>query len=255
MMDMLDPQLMAPPNGVGTMESMPSQQAAILGTPSLDPSWGYDLNLLSHAASHVAAGAQDYSMSGVPQVSQEQMQGPMQPMLAGVSEAATQDYQPRILTEGYGSANLFETTDIGDPMQDFTHFLDSVGLSSDWHTNIFGDQADTLSPELKAENLNIPRGMHPNGENIDPGLMPPNKEEVSTFSRFGSRLPSLQPESRTPDNRPAEMPRSVLDDNPMRNRPATWELSDNDRQVFASKLAAFDSVMPKGKKIPSYPEL
>jgi hypothetical protein len=254
MMDMLDPQLMAPPNGVGTMESMPSQQAAILGTPSLDPSWGYDLNLLSHAASHVAAGAQNYDMSGMPQVSQEQMQEPMQPMLAGVSEAAGQDYQPRILTEGYGSSNLFESTDIGDPMQDFTHFLDSVGLSSDWHTNIFGDQADTLSPELKAENLNIPRALHPNGENIDPGLMPPNKEEVSTFSRFGSRLPSLQPESRTPDNRPAEMPRSVLDDNPMRNRPATWELSDNDRQVFASKLAGFDSVMPKGKKTSTYPE-
>lgn len=256
MMDMLDPQLMAPQNGVVAMESMPSQQAAMLGAPSLDPSWGYDLNLLSHAASHVASGAQGYEMSGLPQVTQEQLQDPMQSLLPGVSEAATAEhYQPRILTEGYGSANLFETPDIGDPMQDFTHFLDSVGLSSDWHTNIFGDQhADTLSPELKSENLNIPRSMQPNGDhNIDPGLAPPPRDEVSTFSRFGSRLPSLQPESRTPDARPVDPPRSVLEENPMKNRPTTWDVSDTDRQVFASKLASFDSVMPKGTGASSYP--
>ncbi|ETN40684.1 uncharacterized protein HMPREF1541_04963 [Cyphellophora europaea CBS 101466] len=248
MMDMLDPQLMASHNGVVSIDNMPSQQAAMLGAPSLDPSWGYDLNLLSHAASHVASGAQGYEMSGMPQVTQE----PMQSMLPGVSEASTTDqYQPRILTEGYGSANLFETPDIGDPMQDFTHFLDSVGLSSDWHTNIFGDQADTLSPELKTENLGIPRSMQPNVDpNIDPGLAPP-REEVSTFSRFGSRLPSLQPESRTPDARPADPPRSVLEENSVRNRPITWDVSDSDRQVFANKLAAFDSVMPKGFIPPS----
>lgn len=243
MIDMLDPQLMVPQNGMSSMEHMPSQQAAMLGAPSLDPSWGYDLNLLSHAASHVASGAQGYEMSGLPQVSQEES---LQSMLPGVSEAASTDhYQPRILTEGYGSANLFENTDIGDPMQDFTHFLDSVGLSSDWHTNMFGDQIDNLSPELKAEQLNIPRSMQATGEQFDGGLAPP-REEVSTFSRFGSRLPSLQPEARTPDARPIEPPRSVLEDNPMRNRPTTWDVSDADRQTFVNKLAAFDNVMPKG---------
>lgn len=254
MMDMLDPALMAPQNGIGGVGSMPSQQAAMLGAPSLDPSWGYDLNLLSHAASHVASGAQgSYEMGGVPQVDQEQQT--LQQILPGVSEAAAAEYQPRILTEGYGSANLFETPDIGDPMQDFTHFLDSVGLSSDWHTNMFGDQIDNLSPELKAEQLNIPRSMQANGDpQVEGGLAPP-REEVSTFSRFGSRLPSLQPEARTPDTRPAEPPRSTLDDNPMRNRPMTWDVSDPDRQVFASKLAAFDTVMPKGIPTLDHPSL
>lgn len=237
------------------MGSMPSQQAAMLGAPSLDPSWGYDLNLLSHAASHVASGAQGYEMSTLPQGSQEQLQSPLQSLLPGVSESAANDhYQPRILTEGYGSANLFETPDIGDPMQDFTHFLDSVGLSSDWHTNIFGDQGDTMSPELKSEGLNIPRSLPVNGDqNIDPGLAPPPREEVSTFSRFGSRLPSLQPETRTPDVRPADPPRSVLDENPMRQRPFNWDVSDSDRHVFANKLAGFDGVMPKGTGASSYP--
>lgn len=254
MMDMLDPQLMAPQNGVVSMGSMPSQQAAMLGAPSLDPSWGYDLNLLSHAASHVASGAQGYEVSNLPPGSQEQLQSPLQTLLPGVTESVAADhYQPRILTEGYGSANLFETPDIGDPMQDFTHFLDSVGLSSDWHTNIFGDQADTLSPELKTESFNMPR-MHVNGDqNIDPGLAPPHREEVSTFSRFGSRLPSLQPESRTPDARLLDPPRSVLEENPTKHRPTNWDVSDSDRQVFASKLAAFDTVMPKGTGASSYP--
>jgi hypothetical protein len=252
MMDMLDPQLMASSNGLTSMDNMPSQQAAVLGGPSLDPSWGYDLNLLSHAASHVASGAQAYDVGGLAQGSQDQDN--LHQILPGVSEAAAADhYQPRILTEGYGSANLFETPDISDPMQDFTHFLDSVGLSSDWHTNMFGDQIDNFSPELKAEQLNIPRSMQANGDQqIEGGLAVP-REEVSTFSRFGSRLPSLQPEARTPDARPADPPRSVFEDNPVRSRPTTWDVSDADRQVFATKLAAFDNVMPKGTPPTCYP--
>ena len=245
-MDILDPQLMQPQNGVHAMDGMPSQQAAVLGTPSLDPSWGYDLNLLSHAASHVASNAQNYEMSGLPHSSQEQIQSPLQSMIPTVSEP---QYQPRMLTEGYGHpSNMFEAPDLADPMLDFTHFLDSVGLSSDWHTSVFGNEEPFSSPELKAEQL----GLKPpqlNGEHSDGRLGPP--DEVSTFSRFGSRLPSLQPESRTPDvNRP-EPPRSVMEENPMRNRPTTWDVSDSDRQIFANKLAPFDNVMPRGFIAPS----
>ena len=141
---------------------------------------------------------------------------------------------------------LFETPDLGDPMQDFTHFLDSVGLSSDWHTNMFGTDDQFGSPDLKADGL---RPLQLNGE-ASPGKLEVPRDEVSTFSRFGSRLPSLQPESRTPDAQ-REPPRSVVDENPMRNRPTTWDVSDIDRQIFASKLAAFDDVMPKGFIAPS----
>ena len=243
MMDMLDPQLMQSANGLPHMESMPSQQAAALGAPPLDPSWGYDLNLLSHAASHVATH-QNYEL---PQATQEQMSEPLHSIMPTASEA---QYQPRMLTEGYGHPDpgLFETPDLGDPMQDFTHFLDSVGLSSDWHTSIFGsDPIDTFSsPELKTENYLKPTL---NGEASDGNLKVP--EEVSTFSRFGSRLPSLQPESRTPDTRTAEPPRSVGDENPVKNRPTTWDVSDSDRQIFANRLALFDGVMPKGFIAPS----
>jgi hypothetical protein len=247
MMDMLDPQLMQPQNGVHSMEGLPSHQASMLGAPSLDPSWGYDLNLLSHAASHVAGNTQSYEMSGLPQVTQEHVQSPLQSIIPTVSEP---QYQPRMLTEGYGNpANLFEAPDLGDPMLDFTHFLDSVGLSSDWHASIFGSDEPFTSPELKADQLGVPRMPQLNGDLSDGKLAPP--EEVSTFSRFGSRLPSLQPESRTPDANRADPPRSIMDDNPMRNRPTTWDVSDADRQIFANKIAPFDNVMPKGFIAPS----
>ena len=70
---MLDPQLMQPQNGMH-MDGMPSQQAALLGAPPLDPSWGYDLNLLSHAASHVASSGQNHfdSLGGLPRFRKNQ---------------------------------------------------------------------------------------------------------------------------------------------------------------------------------------
>ena len=249
-MDMLDPQLMQPANGMHPVDGMPSHQAAVMGAPPLDPSWGYDLNLLSHAASHVASSGQDHYMSGLPQVTQEQLNSPLQQILPTVSEA---QYQPRMLTEGYGQPTpMFEPPDLGDPMQDFTVFLDSVGLSSEWYANMFGnDQVDSYhSPELRGDHLNISRP-HLNGEHsADNKLGVPQEETSSTFSRFGSRLPSLQPEPREPDIKGLEPPRTSVEEAELRVR-TTWDVSDSDRSIFASMLAAFDNVMPKGFIPPS----
>ena len=247
MLDMLDPQLMQPTNGLTPMETMPSHQAAMLGAPPLDPSWGYDLNLLSHAASHVASTGQNPfdAMGGLPQVTHEPMQDTMQSMLPSHSESP---YAPRMLTEGYGNpAPLFETPDLGDPMQDFTVFLDSVGLSSDWHSGIFNsiEATDLLSPELKHESLGAPRA---NGTTSDTKLGIP-QEESTSFSRFGSRLPSLQPEPR--DYEPSRPQSRNYDESGNMRAKTAWDLSDTDRQVFASKLNAFESVLPKGFIVPS----
>ncbi|KAK5253366.1 hypothetical protein LTR40_011132, partial [Exophiala xenobiotica] len=120
MMDMLDPQLMQPTNGMHPVDGLSSHQQ--MGAPPLDPSWGYDLNLLSHAASHVASSGQDHFMAGMQQAAQDQLHEPLQQMMPPVSEG---QYQPRMLTEGYGHPTpMFEPPDLGDPMQDFTVFLD-----------------------------------------------------------------------------------------------------------------------------------
>ncbi|KAK5199033.1 hypothetical protein LTR72_001516 [Exophiala xenobiotica] len=246
MMDMLDPQLMQPTNGMHPVDGLSSHQQ--MGAPPLDPSWGYDLNLLSHAASHVASSGQDHFMAGMQQAAQDQLHEPLQQMMPPVSEG---QYQPRMLTEGYGHPTpMFEPPDLGDPMQDFTVFLDSVGLSSEWYASMFGDQADNYhSPDIPRDHLNISRP-HLNGEPPIDSKLSIAHEETSTFSRFGSRLPSLQPESKEPDsNRPE--PRSAIEEAEAIKTKTTWDVSDSDRSAFASKLAGFDSVMPKGFIPPS----
>ena len=249
MMDMLDPQLMQPANGMHSVDSLAQQQSAGLGGPSsLDPSWGYDLNLLSHAASHVASSGQDHYMSGLPQVTHEQLHEPLQQILPPVSDSS---YQPRMLTEGYGHPTpMFEPPDLGDPMQDFTVFLDSVGLSSEWYANMFGnDPVDPFQGSDSKDHLGIPKAQL-NGENsleAKPSLQP---DEGSTFSRFGSRLPSLQPETKEPQTHRSEH-RSATEEFDTSKQKTNWDVSDSDRQVFASRLATFDTVLPKGFIPPS----
>jgi hypothetical protein len=253
MIDMLDPQLMrSPQDNRVPMDVLPSQQTGLIGTPQLDPSWGYDLNLLSHAASHVASSGQTplEGFSHMPPVSTEPME-PMQPMLSSHAES---QYQPRMLTEGYGNPRpMFEVPDLGDPMQDFTMFLDSVGLSADWHTGIFSSIETNdpfVSPSLKnTDNLAIPRTQL-NGEPM--GELRPNAppEDSSSFSRFGSRLPSLQPESRGDPEITKIEPRSA-DETSLSKAKAVWEISDNDRQTFMTNMESFLGVLPKGFIAPS----
>ena len=248
MIDMLDPQLMrSPQDSRSQMDAMPSHQSGLLGGPPLDPSWGYDLNLLSHAASHVASTGQAplEGMSHLPQVSHE----PMAPMPPSTMEA---QYQPRMLTEGYGNPRpMFEAPDLGDPMQDFTVFLDSVGLSSDWHSGIFNSiESDPFaSPSMRyTDHLAVPRTQL-NGEPISTPRSIGAQEESNSFSRFGSRLPSLQPESRDQDSNRGEG-RNVEESATSKAR-AVWEVSDNDRQAFMTKLDNFSGVLPKGFIAPS----
>lgn len=246
MLDMLDPQLMQPPNDLTSMDGM-TAHSTNYGAPALDPSWGYDLNLLSHAASHVASNGQHhYEMPEIPQASQEQVQDPLPQMLPVTME---QQYPSRSLADYGQHTPIFESPDIGDPMQDFTVFLDSIGLSSEWDPRMINstDGEPFASPELRSD-PNFYRAQA-NGELVDHKLGT-LQEDSSTFSRFGSRLPSLQPEprdhtSQPPDHRPNDdylgIPKSR----------GSCEVTDLDRQQFASKLASFDSVMPKGFIAPS----
>lgn len=243
MMDMLDPQLMQPSHGITTMDGMPAHQGNSFTPQGLDPSWGYDLNLLSHAASHVASNQHQYGLGDMPQVTQEQAHDSLQPLLPSTLE---QQYPARTLHD-FGQTPLYEQSpDLGDPMQDFTVFLDSIGLSSEWDPRMINSTEGEpfTTPELKGD----PNFFRTNGTPIDHNL---KVDETSTFSRFGSRLPSLQPESREHTMQPAEPQRPNEDYLNIPKSGGAYEVSDSDRQLFASKLAAFDSVMPKGFIAPS----
>ena len=64
-----------------------------------------------------------------------------------------------------------------------------------------------------------------------------NAEESYSLSRFGSRFPSLQPESNAVDS-------------DTRKRPIS-DISHHDRQVIIDKLSAFSDVIPSNFKLPT----
>ncbi|KAL9624993.1 MAG: hypothetical protein Q9160_000722 [Pyrenula sp. 1 TL-2023] len=242
--DVVDPELMRSPQHAHTgIEgiSMPAQAPSFAS--QLDPSWGYDLNLLSHAASHVALEGQN-SASNIPQINEvSQPQTSLQPPQPA-------SYAPRQYSDAYApAAPVFEHPNLEDPMQDFTIFLDSVGLSSDWHAGMFsGAEPGTepgLSPGMRYEPMGSTPRPQQNGEYLtDPRMS--NLGEDS-FSRFGSRLPSLQPESRDPE----EGRDGFGDDGLGRSGRPPWELTNQDRETFIQKLENFIHILPRSFVTPS----
>lgn len=227
------------------MEPIVSHTQGMFDTPQLDPSWGYDLNLLSHAASHVALTGQTHPESIAHQT--DPAQDPtLQLMQAAQS---TPQYDPKLLGDTYDQIPpVFDHPDLEDPMQDFNGFLDSVGLSSDWHQGIFNsvEANDSMaSPILRFnEQLQVPRS-HVNGDAMSDQRSIGLPEDSTSFSRFGSRLPSLHPESSQ------EYEPRLIDEHINSKLGSAWEVSDVDWNIFANRLDAFVDVLPKGFIAPS----
>lgn len=226
------------------MEPVVTHSQGMFDTPQLDPSWGYDLNLLSHAASHVALTGQTQPGS----ISQPDP--PHDPALQLMQAAQTApQYDPKLLGDTYEHApQVFDPPDLEDPMQDFNVFLDNVGLSSDWHQGIFNSiepNDSMVSPTIRFnEQLQVPRS-HINGDAMSDQRSTGQPDDSTSFSRFGSRLPSLHPESSQDHDL------RFTDDSLNSKARPVWEVTDADREIFVSKLDAFVDVSPKGFIAPS----
>ncbi|KAI9374909.1 hypothetical protein BJX61DRAFT_495952 [Aspergillus egyptiacus] len=208
------------------------QPPSIVDTPHFNPSWGYDLNLLSHAASHVALEGQQENLESLRKPSQ--VVAPPPP-LSHVPE--------RTITDNYGvEPSILDLTDLGDPVQDFTVFLESVGLSSDWDSGVFSSVEEPMLPtSLPMESKSAIR----ESSRLGPDMMSDPRtaaDDPPSFSNFGSRLPSLQPEAHEVDDR-----LGFGDEGPR----AAWDISNADRQSFVAKLEEFAYVLPKGFVPPS----
>ena len=209
----------------------PSTPHPIVETPHFNPSWGYDLNLLSHAASTVA-------LEG----NQEEKSHPQQ------NVAASQGFPPpeRSIIDNYGmEPSILDIADMGDPVQDFSVFLESVGLSSDWDSGFFSVEDPTLPPPPMPVDSRTQSGteVHPGGrigDAINEARAVQAEEPPPSFANFGSRLPSLQPDEV--DDRIG-----LSDEN---SRPA-WDISNAERQIFLSRLEEFAHVLPKDFVPPS----
>ncbi|EEH16635.2 hypothetical protein PABG_06722 [Paracoccidioides brasiliensis Pb03] len=195
-----------------------------------NPSWGYDLNLLSHAASHVALEGQQEAVSPIRKPSAVVVEKP--------------------IAENYGvEPSILDLADLGDPVQDFTVFLESVGLSSDWDSGTFStvvEQESILPGPIPPPAFDTKQSINPprynNGDLLSDQRT--STDEAPSFSNFGSRLPSLQPESRDPEDRLG------IPDEAAQTRPA-WDVSNQDRQLFIARLEDFANVLPKSFVPPS----
>ncbi|KAJ5609301.1 hypothetical protein N7528_009868 [Penicillium herquei] len=212
------------------------QPPSIVDTPHFNPSWGYDLNLLSHAASHVALEGQQESLESIRKTSHS----------VGTPAHSLPQVPERAITDNYGlEPSILDLTDLGDPVQDFTVFLESVGLSSDWDSGVFSSvEEPMLPPGLSMDSKQQVRETTSAARLAGDLMSDPRMQvdEPPSFSNFGSRLPSLQPESHEIEDRIG-----LQDEG---SRPA-WDITNADRQIFVSKLEEFSFVLPKGFVPPS----
>ncbi|EEA28907.1 hypothetical protein TMatcc_002733 [Talaromyces marneffei ATCC 18224] len=216
-----------------------AHHAPLIEPNHFNPSWGYDLNLLSHAASHVALETQQ-------ELALETIRKPHLP--TGPSPQLQPAIQEKSIADAYSvEPSFLDLTDLGDPVQDFTVFLESVGLSTDWDSGVFSSiETDPLlsnSIQFDAK----PAGREYGHQRLNPDILSEQRvsaDEAPSFSNFGSRLPSLQPEPQEFDERA-----SLLDD-PTNPRPA-WDISNTDRQLFLTRLDEFAHVLPRGFVPPS----
>ena len=220
----------------------------IVETP-FNPSWGYDLNLLSHAASTVALeGDINHRKTHHQQRQQRQQQ---QNDVGAIPQQAPAE---RSIIDSYGvePSILDMTADMGDPVQDFSVFLESVGLSSDWDSGFFSvDDPAALPPppppmpidssraQSRAEVGRIGDSTTTNTTNTTTTTIA--QEEPPSFSNFGYRLPSLQPD---------EVDDRIGLQSDENSRPA-WDISNADRQIFLSRLEEFSYVLPRDFVPPS----
>lgn len=236
---LLDPALMGSPDSRRNMDPT-QQQSNILGGQQLDPSWGYDLNLLSHAASHVASSAQTHH-EGLPQLGDGSYQGQL-----GPHEAQGQ-YVPKAMGNSFDNPNaIFDEADLADPMQDFSVFLNSVGLPSEWHQGTFlgsEPQGQMPSPEMRFDQF----GSAPHTEQNDL-LSELRRHAEPVDSSFSNLDPAMsEPQQDGPKETDID---AANGSNDVKSKEID-EIPSSDREKFISKLEDFVSVLPKSFLPPS----
>ncbi|KAK5462606.1 hypothetical protein LTS15_002318 [Exophiala xenobiotica] len=134
--------------------------------------------------------------------------------------------------------------DFEDSLQDLANFMDNGALSSYHFSSMIS--AEQPIPFFSPESLTQAADVFPTTE-PRPVTQPAHnaghqQEDSSSFSRFGSRLPSLQPEES-----PAAAPQNEQD-TPQR---PLHDLNLEDRQNVAVKLAEFSHAVPSSFQLPS----
>lgn len=131
--------------------------------------------------------------------------------------------------------------DFEDSLQDLANFMDNGALSSYHFSSLIS--AEQPIPFFSPESLTQTGEPFPTTEPSIPPRAPQaleQQEDSSSFSRFGSRLPSLQPEESPSAPQNEQYPQKALSD-----------LNTEDRQAVAVKLSEFSHAIPTNFQLPS----
>ena len=135
--------------------------------------------------------------------------------------------------------------DFEDSLQDLASFMDNGPLSTYHFSHLIS--AEQPMPFFSPESFGNPQGsVHSTDQADSPRLtraQPNGDEQGGSFSRYGSRLPSLQPEEGQND-------KGLKDDFASGQRSIS-DLSQEDRQKVAQKLSEFQSILPLTFQLPS----
>jgi len=130
--------------------------------------------------------------------------------------------------------------DFEDSLQDLASFMDNGPLST-YHFSHFISSEQPM-PFFSPESFSHPPDALQSAESGESPRMT-RGDDQSSFSRFGSRLPSLQPEEQPAD-------KGLKDDFASGQR-SIADINQDDRQKIADKLAEFASVLPPTFQLPS----
>lgn len=205
---------------------------------SQTPSYGHrtpgcSLDLLSDAANHLASHDLMSMSAAVPLIHDTRYQ---EPQHESHYQNTTMHEQPR-----YDDPQTRDFPPIGSGFQeDYNMFLDDVGGMSNYFLPLSAFESEVPSSLfVKPEYGQTWSGHQESRERLaqdTPG------NESGTFSRFGSRLPSLQPGDNQEEN--------GYTDGAHRNGPP-WKISSQDQREIQRKLDDFNNVLPKGFVLPS----
>lgn len=160
---------------------------------------------------------------------------------AGVAPSAQMSITPQ-QPQNPAIAEQITDLDFEGSLENLAAFLDNGNLSSYHYSSVISSEQPI--PFFSPESLSFPgEALADTGTGAPPTarLQSPAKfEEQTTFSRFGSRLPSLQPEERPAHNRARKAGRRPLAD-----------ISLCDRQVVVEKFNHFSSAVSPDFKLPS----
>ncbi|KAF2871634.1 hypothetical protein BDV95DRAFT_45015 [Massariosphaeria phaeospora] len=221
------PGMMSPaPSAVVDIHPPPLQQ------PHIGPMSGqndeFSLTALSMAAEYQALHG---AMSNGP--THHEIPGPV----ALQDESITQTMEHTITHSP--SLNMhMHAPSFGESLDSLAAFLDNEPLSSYHFASLINTEQPMpfFSPESFSYGHDLLQPVETQAASAN-GHGNTHAEEPNSFSRFGSRLPSLQPEDLT--------------QNDSRGRQSLADISMDDRQKLADDLGEFSSVMPSNFKLPS----